>query len=109
MNSVQRKFMVAAIDLFMVKKGDMLHESIFFHRIYCTQRTGMAGVYGRLRGRGSPRYPGDTVSALARAVLLIFEPEDEAALQFTSVYQDIIDTEIWKSRKYETPQSCYPA
>ncbi|MGO9146715.1 MAG: hypothetical protein ACLQDF_10135 [Desulfomonilia bacterium] len=57
----------------------------------------MAGVYGRLHNRYRRRFPQETVSALARAVtwaLFHIEPEDQAALQFNSVYQDIIDAEI---------------
>ena len=57
----------------------------------------MAGVYGRLHNRYRRRFPRETVSALARAVtwaLFHIEPEDEAALKFNSVYQDIIDAEI---------------
>jgi hypothetical protein len=64
----------------------------------------MAGVYGRLNNRYRKRFPADTVSALARAVtwvLFNIEPEDEAALQFKSVYQDIIDTEVKNLREDE--------
>lgn len=64
----------------------------------------MAGVYGRLNNRYRKRYPADTVAALARAVtwvLFHMEPDDEAALQFTSVYQDIIDAEMVKLREDE--------
>jgi hypothetical protein len=57
----------------------------------------MAGVYGRLHNRYRRRFPVENVSALARAVtwaLFAIEPEDQAAQQFNSVYQDIIDHEI---------------
>ncbi len=62
----------------------------------------LAGVYGRLNNRYRRRFPAETVASLARAVtwvLFNMEPDDEAALQFTSVYQDIIDAEVKKLRE----------
>jgi hypothetical protein len=64
----------------------------------------MAGVYGRLNNRYRQRFPAETVSALARAVtwtLFHIEPDEEAALQFASVYKDIIDAEIIHLREDE--------
>jgi len=64
----------------------------------------MAGVYGRLNNRYRQRFPSEIVSALARAVtwtLFNIDPEDGPALQFASVYQDIIDAEIAGLREDE--------
>jgi len=64
----------------------------------------LAGVYGRLNNRYRRRFPAETVAPLARAVtwvLFNMEPDDEAAMQFASVYQDIIDIEMKKLRDDE--------
>ena len=92
-----------AIDFF-ISKGIRFMKAPTSSDLLQAERQVMAGVYGRLNNRYRRRFPAEIVSGLARAVtwaLFYIDPEDESALQFASVYQDIIDAEILNLREDE--------